>query len=450
MTLRDYVRLFRRGWAFVLLLAAVGVGAANVLTLLTTPTYTSTASILITLRSDNTATALQQAAQTTKDRALTYASLAMSDVVLQQAAATARTDTAEMRRVTSASARDGQAYLDITAQGPTAAEAQARAQAVAEALSRQAPASDTPGANPPLALEIVTPADLAGEPTSPRSRNNLLFGLVIGTAFGIGAVVVAHSFDDRIRSVTDLPRGSRLATVTSLPHQRDRRLHHASTGDVRLESFRHLRANLQFGGRSGGSVAVAGVTSASEALEVTLQLGAVLGEIGLAVAVVDLDLRVPARGAHAVDESPAAGPGIADVLAGTVALDGVLRSTGTRGVWSISAGGVQSSSAQLVSTPAMQDLLVRLESRYDYVLLACPPVVERSEASVVAALSRGTLLVVKSAVTTRAQLLYALELLEGVGATAVSVALDHVRHSDLGLLPRDASDAPAPTGTPVR
>jgi succinoglycan biosynthesis transport protein ExoP len=449
VTLRDYVRLFRRGWLFVLLMAVIGVGAANVLILVTTPTYTSTASILVTMRSDDTAASLQQAGQATKDRATTYASLAVSDVVLQQAAATARTSMDEMRSSTSAAARDGQAYLDITARATTGAGAQARAQAVAEALSRQAPISDTPGVVSPLALQIVTPAMVPADPTSPRSRNNVFFGLVIGTALGVGAVIVAHSFDDRIRTSTDLPRGSRLATITSLPVRRERGVRNPSVGDVRLESFRHLRANLQFGGRSGGLLAVAGVTSASDAPAVTSQLASVLGEIGLAVVVVDVDLRVPTGGAHSSVGAQEAGPGVADILAGTAELDSVLRPSSAEGVWSISAGTARGSSAQLVSTAAMREFLLELETRYDYVLLACPPVVERSEASVVAALSRGTLLVVKSGATTRGELLYALELLEGVGATSVSAALDHVRRADLGRVVHDPAIDAAPAQLPT-
>ena len=310
--------------------------------------------------------------------------------------------------------------------------------------------SDSPGPNPPLVLEIVTPATLPDEAESPRPRNNTFFGAVIGLALGVGAVVVVHSLDDRIRRVSDLPRSSHLATVTSLPTPRTRGPRSSRAGDVRLESFRHLRANLQFGTRASGLMAVAGVTSASSAEEVGSQLAAVLGEIDLNVLLVDADLR-PRAGRRDAGPAPSAPPpGVADVLAGAATVEAVLRPSGTKAVWSIPAGTVTPTSAQQVSTPAMREMLLSLAERFDFVLVVCPPVVERSEASVIAALSRSTLLVVESGATTRSELLYALELLEGVEATSVSVALDHVRGLDLGRTPLPDPAAPAVGGTDTR
>ncbi|WP_432495906.1 Wzz/FepE/Etk N-terminal domain-containing protein [Kineococcus gypseus] len=451
MTLREYVRLFRRGWLAVLVLTALGVGAANLLTFVLPSTYTSTASVLVSLRSDGTAGSLQQAVATTQERAPTYASLATSTLVLEDAAGVAGVDVNELRAGTSAAVREGQAFIDVTVRAGSAQAAQSGAQAVAEALGRQAPASDAPasdapGAGTPLALEVVTPAVLPDAPVSPRPRNNTFFGAVIGLALGIGLVVVAHSLDDRIRVASDLPRGLALATVTSLPLSRSRS---ARGADVRLESFRHLRANLQFGTRAGGVIAVAGVTSDSTADEVAAQLAAVLGEIRLGVVVVDADLRTrPADARGAAAPAPPA-PGVADVLAGSATLQEVLRPGSAEGVWSVPAGTVEGASAQQLSTAPMRALLQELEARFDYVLLSCPPVVERSETSVVAALSRSSLLVVESGSTTRTELLHALELLGGVGATSVSVALDHVRGAEVGsaALPKPA-EAPGPVPAP--
>jgi receptor protein-tyrosine kinase len=157
------------------------------------------------------------------------------------------------------------------------------------------------------------------------------------------------------------------------------------------------------------------------------------------VVVVDVDLRTAPKPRHRIPSADAPA-GIADVLAGNAALEDVIRPGASEGVSVISAGVLKESSAQLVTAAPMGEVLHQLRSRFTYVLLACSPVTERSESAVVAALSGSSLLVVESGVTRRAELLHAVDLIEGVGMRPPIVAIDHVRRfepvrevrSDLG------------------
>jgi Mrp family chromosome partitioning ATPase len=123
---------------------------------------------------------------------------------------------------------------------------------------------------------------------------------------------------------------------------------------------------------------------------------------------------------------------VADVLGGLADVADVVTQAPGERVYEVPAGRVDASSAQRVSTPVMQQMLEALKKRFDYVVLACPPLVERSESAVAAKLAGNALVVVESGATRRADFLLALELLAGVRVDSVSVAIDHVRDQDLG------------------
>ncbi|PWJ55124.1 Capsular polysaccharide biosynthesis protein [Quadrisphaera granulorum] len=434
MTLSDYLRMLRRGWLIIVATTLVGLGLANLATAFMTPVYGATAQVVVTTTNDGTATGLAAGNAFATERTGTYAQLATSTAVLQNAAAALGQDVETLRSNASANAITGTAILNVVGSGDSGTLAADRANAVADALIDQARTIDGGGSSP-LRLDVVTPAVAAATPDTPRPKNNLLIGAVVGLALGVGALVVAQALDTRIRSLADLPRGTRLATTTSLPAPGSRLGRGGRPGaatDLRLESFRHLRANLQFSAQVGGAIAIAGVTSASDTAGVARQLSGVLGEIGLNVVVVDTDLRPVQTRRRRPQDTGANAPGVADVLGGSATLDEVLAPGASEGVWTIGAGHVKESSAQMLSTQSMRQLIDSLVDRFDYVLLTCPPLVERSESSVVAALSHSTLLVVESGATTRADLLYALELLAGVGVENASLALDRVRSIDLG------------------
>ena len=437
MSLHDYVRLFRRGWWIVLLGAVLGAMAAVLLTLSTPATYYSTATVGVSVTGDGTPADLASGADFAADRVPTYAGLATTSDVLDRAAAARGgvDDVPTLRESVTSTSRADAAFIDITAGGPDAEVARARADAVANGLIEAAAELDPSGIDPAVRLTVVQTADLPTIATEPRPRNNVLIGLAVGLVLGLAAVVVTDALSTTIRSSADLPRGGGLATLTSMPSGPKKRSRHLSATDARLEAFRQLRANLEFGSHVGGTIAVAGVTAASDAHAVARQLAAAFGEIGSHVVVLDLDLRVTEGKRSRRGASPEAAPvalGVADVLSGSASIDDVVTLAIGDRVHEITPGHVDNSSAQRMSTPAMRQFLDALAARFDHVVLACPPLVERSESAVAAALAGSALVVVESGQTKRSEFQFALELLAGVRVSSVSVAVDHVRDLDLG------------------
>jgi capsular polysaccharide biosynthesis protein len=437
VTLQDYLRVLRRGWLGLLVMTLLGVLAALALTALTPPTYVAQATVYVSVSGDETPTDLQTGQSFATQRALTYADLAETTAILRRAAAALgeQTTVDELRASVQAAPREGTSLIDVTASAEAPDAVAARADAVASALTAEAPLLDALQPTSPVRLAVVQSAAVPETAVTPRPRNNLIIGFAIGLVLGVAAVIVSDALSTRIRSSADLPPGLGLVTLTSMPIGPKKRSRHVSRTDARAESFRQLRANLLFGSDVKGTLAVAGVTGASDAHGVARQLASAFAEIGSEVVVVDVDLRADDgrrdKGGRR-DETGTPLRGVADVLGGAAQVDDVVRLASGEKVYEVPAGHVDASSAQRMSTPAMHDLVEALRARFDHVLLACPPVIERSEASVVAKLAGSALVVVESRVTKRPELLLALELLAGVRVTSISVAIDHVRELDLG------------------
>jgi capsular polysaccharide biosynthesis protein len=432
--LHDYFRVLRRRWWLIAVMTVVGIAGGALITALDTPRYYAQATVYVATVGDNSAVGLQQGNVFALQRAATYAELATTSSVLRQAAVALgdADQVEELRATVGSSARPETSLIDISASASDAEQAAARANEVADALTAEVDQLESPVTESPVQLTVVEAAETPLIAATPQPRSNVLIGAVVGFALGIALVVVAHTLDSRIHTLADLPRVSGLSTMTTIPSRRARRTRGVSAADARVESFRNLRANLQFGAEAGRCIAVAGVTGGSDAPSVARQLAAALGEIGSTVVVVNLDLRATPRGRRGQDQQVTVRLGVADVLAGGALLgDDVLLPGDSENVFILESGAVLPSSAQLLSTPGMTALLGRLRELFDYVILSCPPLVERSESAVAAALADSSLVVVHSGETTRGQFLFALELLEGVRVRAVSVVVDDVRDIDV-------------------
>ncbi|RZU34092.1 Wzz/FepE/Etk N-terminal domain-containing protein [Blastococcus saxobsidens] len=435
MILHDYVRLLAHRWWLVVSFIALGASAAVILTLTATPVYYTQATLYVGLPGSASAGELQQGSVFTVQRVTTYAGLATTETVLDRAVTQLRdgTNIRDLRQAISAVAREQSALIDITATGRDPVVVADQANAVAGALSTQAPLLDSPGGTTPIQLTIVQTAEVPENALTPRPGNNIVIGSLVGLLLGVGFLVVADALNTRVRTPRDLPRSPVIATITSVPTS-PTRFRRGPTSDLRLESFRSLRANLQFGGRGTGVVAVVGVSAAADAAKVARQLGRAFTEVGVRVVVVDTDLRQESQRPEKASRPGAKQPlGVVDVLGSAAPLDAVIQSGdhGTDDLLWIPAGTTRPSSAQLLSTPATAQLFADLRARFDLVIVISPPLVERSESVVVAALADSTLVVVEAGRTRRADVSLALERLAGVRVTSVNVAIDRVNVSDL-------------------
>ncbi len=102
------------------------------------------------------------------------------------------------------------------------------------------------------------------------------------------------------------------------------------------------------------------------------------------------------------------------------------------GLYVLTAGPSAPNPAELFGSPAMRKLLLEAREHFDRVLIDTPPVLFVADASILAAMSDGVVLVVKSSKNTRALARRTRAQLEGVNARILGGVLNDVHLARLG------------------
>jgi len=276
---------------------------------------------------------------------------------------------------------------------------------------------------------IADVATVPQRPVAPNLPRLLLLALLVGLAAG---VVLALSLELSKATVetTEEVRHLLGAPVLGLIPQTRQGL--TQTQIVELmrsqrrtaETIRTIRSNLKFLSRKRPfrTLLISSAISGEGKTFLAAALGIAYANAGYRVILVDADMRHPDmhRRFHLTD-----GIGLREVLDGTVTLDEALRAGPLPNLWLLPAGTPPPSPSELLDNPTMQRLLGALKERADIVLLDSPPILPVTDATVLAPIVDGMVLVI-SAGTPRAALLKAREQLELAEAPLLGVVMNKV------------------------
>jgi len=295
-------------------------------------------------------------------------------------------------------------------------------------------------------IRVIDAAVVPAEPIKPRVLLNLAVGLVAGLGLGVGLAFFQEYLDKTLKNPDDVEQYLRLPSLGVLPRfsiangkdaKGEEALiaagsngHHAlapgvQTSPQSVEAFRSLRTSVLLSASPVPRLIL--VTSAlpSEGkTTTTVNLGATLASLGHRVVVVDCDMRRPAcHRSTGVENSP----GFVQCLTGHVDLEAaVLPVPGVDNLSVIPCGPIPPNPAEVLSSPLTADLLRRLRTRFDYVLVDSPPLLSVADSRVLATLVDAVVLVARAHSTPYDVVRRARTLLYGSGARILGVALNDI------------------------
>ncbi len=305
----------------------------------------------------------------------------------------------------------------------------------------------------------ITVVEAAIQPTSPiRPRiliNTLLAGIV-GAMLALGVIFLIEYLDDRIRtpqdlhSVLDTPILGTIARLPGSPTRRGRKAKGQDPDEAdesiineRLivatqprhpvaESYRRLRTNLRFSGVNEPLRAML-VTSAapSEGKTTTASnLAIAMAQAGSRVIIMDADLRKPQ--VHKVFKL-SKGPGLTDALLNeNTPPEFFLRDTAIPNLQVMSCGSIPPNPAELLGSQPMQDLIQKLKSISDMLIIDAPPLLAVTDAQILSGQVQGVLMVVNSRQTSRSMVATGAGNLQQVGARLLGVVLNEMTRTARG------------------
>lgn len=402
VTFADYRDTLRRSWLFVVALPLLGALIGFGMSQRATPVYQAQASIFVTIDAAGAMTS----SLTPQQRMDGYAALATSTAVLKAASEETRgsAPAQEVAGSVAASVAPATTVLTITATADDAGKAAVIANAVAEATaqeinetgSTEVVVSTTKDGREKkgkiiVQAEVSAPATPPSAPVSPRALSIASVGFLLGLTVGVGGPLLLESLNPRVRKPRDLegaPDAPFLGRV---------RLGSGDRDDLALVHAALLRQN-----------AIEGPTAFVVA-PVEPTPSAALVAAGLAGELTDHDESVAlVQWGTAPDVSDPSGEALGPLQGEESARD-------TRGFDVVTS---ISSSAGGSALGATRGAIDELKGRYRWVVLQAPPLLDSSEAVLLASAADGIVLLVAG----------------GTPAKAVQEAVDALRRTGSRIL----------------
>lgn len=278
---------------------------------------------------------------------------------------------------------------------------------------------------------IIDPAEPTNVPSKPNYLWNVLLGAMAGLMFGVAWVVGHESFDRSFKSPGDSTRHLKLPELGVIPagnlvarngHGKYPRLiipaaANTPTSPVELvtwrdkssviaESFRSVVTSILHAPENGAAPRVILISSAVREegkTTVVSNLGIALSEIGQKVLLIDGDMRKPRL--HQVFNVPNDW-GLSDLLREKSSLrdcplEALVKRTGVANLDMLTSGPGTASISSLLYSHRMLELLQRLRSEFDIVLIDTPPLLDITDARILGRLADAAVLVFRAGKTSR-------------------------------------------------
>jgi capsular exopolysaccharide synthesis family protein len=299
-----------------------------------------------------------------------------------------------------------------------------------------------------LADEALVPTS----PIRPNRRMDISVAIISGLLLGVTLAFIQESLDRSIKSAEDIereiavptlavvPRGVRSGGLYSRYFSREAEKANGNgnaalavlnaPGSEMAECFRVLRTSILLS-TAPRPPQVLLVTSAhagegKTCTAANLALG--LAQRGSRVVIVDSDIRK--QGVSRVLGFPfGAAAGLSSLLTGGYDIEQALQPyPALPNLWVLPAGPAPPNPAELLSSPAMGELLRDLRQRFDHVVLDSPPLLLLTDGVILAAMADGVVLVVESGVTSRSALSRVRRILDRAGAKTLGASLNKLDH----------------------
>jgi tyrosine-protein kinase len=247
-------------------------------------------------------------------------------------------------------------------------------------------------------VSLSAPPTASSAPIRPRPTLNIAAGVMLGLLLGVLLAWLRGRLDRALRSPGEAEELLATPVLATIPLRK----RYSLEDGVLSEAYDVLRANLAFLSLDQAMHVVIftsfnpgeGKTSSVEGLAYAAVRG------GMSVLLIDGDVRTN----RLTSQFGARGlPGLTSVIVGTSPLDEAVLEI-VPGLSLLPAGPTPPNPPSLLSSGRMREVMAELRERHSLIIVDSPPVAHLADASILAAISDGIVLVARVGVTNRADL----------------------------------------------
>ena len=467
ISLRAALQVIKRRFWIIILMAALFTGVALGMSLLQTPQYQSSITVLVGQKEDTaTPYSLGSDVQGLQQLTLTLAKAAnsrpLAETVIERQDLTISPQEFLQERLNVEPVTDTQ-FIQIDYTDPDPERAQLVANTIGEVFSEQIAevSSDTSA----ITATVWEPAVVPDQPVSPDPIRNGLLALGLGLLAGLALVYLLDYFDDSWRSpeeveqVSGLPTYGVVPTFNSVKAKTSKSAKKEKTGlfgfrrkaspespeegydgsfssnlvtilapdSVPAEAYRTLRANLLYAQVDAPPKVIALTSSGPQEGKSTtcVNLGVVLAQAGKRTLILEGDLRRPTI--HKIF-------GLRNIrgLMNVVLRENSLKEIAQEpfpGLRVVPLGPMPPNPAEILSSERFGELIEQARREFDYVLIDTPPVEVVSDVAILATQVDGILFTLDARNTQKGAVRRSVRSLETVGARIIGTVTNNFKVS---------------------
>lgn len=269
---------------------------------------------------------------------------------------------------------------------------------------------------------VITPPTGSMIPTAPVKKNILLVGFALGLLIPVVIVFLQENMNTKVRGRKDLEnlslpfvgeiplygrvRRSGLIRKKVIPETETKVVVQEGKRDVVNEAFRVLRTNLEFVSgetETGQIILLTSFNPGSGKTFLTMNIAATLALKGKRLLVIDGDLRRGSTSAYVGTPHN----GLSNYLAGKVQHieEVIVPASETVRFDVLPIGTIPPNPSELLAGERLQPLLAELRTRYDYILIDCPPIELVADTHILAKYADHTIFVIRAGLLERSMLI---------------------------------------------
>jgi capsular exopolysaccharide synthesis family protein len=287
-----------------------------------------------------------------------------------------------------------------------------------------------------VAVKGPSPAKLVGAGLT----QTVGFAAILGLVMGVLLALLLEHLDDTVRNEISARRVTNLPVIAKLPRfegSDDRRFISPSAprSDV-AETFKFFHNHVRYAGPNAPEKCLQVTSPGPEEGKsyVAMNLALSFASEGNRVCFVDADLR-RSRTHERLDVLRPRGHaehGLCAYLEGSLSYEEAVRESEIENLSLLLAGGRASNPPRMLRSDRMHELLERLKTEFDVVIIDSPPVLPVVDSAIISSMAQATLLVVRFAITHQGDLAESAGRLAHVNAPLVGVVINAVHGAAAG------------------
>jgi capsular exopolysaccharide synthesis family protein len=279
-------------------------------------------------------------------------------------------------------------------------------------------------------ISILDEASASSEPTSPKPRLNLIFGILLGLVVGIALAIGREMVDDRVDGSNELERKLNLISLGEIPLIRnlnpESALEQLDDPDSALAlAYTGCRTSLQFSTQDGLPACMSITSSDSGEGKTTSALGIArsLSNTGKRVLLIDGDMRrrVLTKWLRLNE-----GVGLSSLLTEQADLAEAVQESGYQNLDVIAAGPQPPNPPDILDPERLRALIQEADQNYDCIIFDAPPVATLADAPLLAAASEYVIFVIAAGTNHRGRARATMRRLSATGATILGGVITKV------------------------